>query len=72
MMNGQFIPSSHGDKKTPDKPTKSFLSEDISYSYESLNEFQVKIQTEDGRTTSLIFERHWIGDWKLSGLKMPQ
>lgn len=70
MMNGQIIP------QTPDSKSKQdnahpFLSGDIAWGYESVSEFYVKFKNPEGQVFTLIFYRHWIGDWKLSSIKLP-
>jgi hypothetical protein len=71
LMNGQFMPQTPGTTLST-KTENPWNSENVSFSYESVNEFRVNILTPEKNVVSLVFERHWIGDWKLAGIKMPR
>ncbi len=71
MMNGQVLPQTTDSKMSRDD-IQPFLSGDIAWGYESFGEFYVKIKNPDGQVSTLIFYRHWLGDWKLSSIKLPR
>lgn len=73
MMDGQIVPAPTNATQTKEtRESNPFLSGDANFSYESFGEFRVNVLNPDGKIVSLVFERHWIGDWKLAGIRLPR
>lgn len=69
LLSGNLGKNEAADKT---KPPDFFNDPKVDLGYHSLNEFWVVVLNPKNEKIAIVFKRHWIGDWKLSGVKMPR
>jgi hypothetical protein len=70
LISGDFAPAG-GSSKQQTKTDGTVFNNPGSWYYQSINVFHLPVTNPEGETFTLIFVRHWLGDWKLTGIKLP-